>query len=93
MAVVCKGLDETGCKAKGDACAYVVPTKISKGSTAPDKPYCRRVAGVAKKAADLKKAAGAAATKVGTAVKSAVTPTPAAAPAGKAPAAPVAPKQ
>jgi hypothetical protein len=93
-AVVCKGLDEATCKGKAPDCAYIVPTKISKGSTTPDKPYCRKVAGVAKKAADAKAAVGAAATKAGaaassaaTSVKSAVTP------AAKAPTAPTAPKQ
>ncbi len=84
----CKGLDETGCKANPE-CAYVVPKDANNKTGAVQKPYCRKVAGVAKKAADAKAAAPAVAKPATTApvTKPAVT-----APAVK-PAAPAAPKQ
>lgn len=71
-ASVCKGLDETGCKANPE-CGYVVPTKADAKTGKVDKPYCRKVAGVA-----AKKAAAPAAAK----------PAAPAAPKAAAPAAP-----
>jgi hypothetical protein len=71
-ASACKGLDQAGCSAKGAECGWIVPTKVDAKTKKADAPYCRKVAGVAKKAVDAKAAA---------AVK-------AAAPAGAAPAAP-----
>lgn len=47
-ASACKGLDETGCKANPE-CGYVVPTKADAKTGKVDKPYCRKVAGVAAK--------------------------------------------
>ena len=47
-ASACKGLDETGCKANAE-CGYVVPTKADAKTGKVDKPYCRKVAGVAVK--------------------------------------------
>ncbi len=49
VASVCKGLDETACKAKGDECLWIVP------KTGKQKPYCRKKA-AAKKAAPAKDA-------------------------------------
>ena len=54
-AVVCKGKDETSCKSEATACNWIVPTKVEANGKV-DKAYCRKVAGVAKKAADAKKA-------------------------------------
>ncbi len=39
------------CKAKADACGWIVPTKIDAKTGKPDKAYCRKVAGIAKKTA------------------------------------------
>ncbi len=66
----CKGLVEAACKAKADVCGWIVPTKIDAKTGAADKAYCRKVAGIAKKAAptaapkvDAKAAAPKAAEK------------------------------
>lgn len=56
----CKGLDETACKGNAE-CGWVVPTKVNKATGKADNPYCRKVAGVAKKAVDAKAAKGSAA--------------------------------
>ena len=77
----CKGLDEAGCGAKTGECAWIVPKKVDAKTGKADKAYCRKVAGVAKKAMDAKAAAPAAAKTA----PAAVTPT---APATPAPAAP-----
>lgn len=54
----CKGLDEKSCK--GDTqCGWIVPKKVDAKTGKVDNPYCRKIAGVAKTAAD-KKAVGAA---------------------------------
>ena len=45
----CKGLAEAACKAKTDVCGWIVPTKADAKTGAVDKPYCRKVAGIAKK--------------------------------------------
>lgn len=81
-AVVCKGRDETTCKSDATACAWIVPTKVEANGKV-DKAYCRKVAGVAKKAADAKQATKDALTKAGAAASKTVTP---AAPAPAAPA-------
>lgn len=89
-ASVCKGLDETACKANPD-CGYVVPKDANKATGTVQKPYCRKVAGVAKTAAD-KKAAATPAPKPAVAAPAAapVAPKPAATPTPKpAPKAPV----
>jgi hypothetical protein len=75
--VVCKGKDEASCKAEAATCSWIVPTKVDPKSGKADKAYCRRTAGVAKKAADAKKATTDALAKAGAAAKSAVTPAPA----------------
>lgn len=80
-ASVCKGLDQAGCTAKGAECGWVVPKKVDAKTGKADVPYCRKVAGVAKKAADAKAAAPAGAAPA--APKPATT-----APAAPAPAAP-----
>lgn len=49
----CKGLDETACKANPE-CDFVVPKDANNKTGKVQKPYCRKVAGVAKKAADKK---------------------------------------
>ncbi len=72
-AVVCKGKDETACKSEATACNWIVPTKVEANGKI-DKAYCRKVAGVAKKAADAKKATSDALAKAGTSAKAAVTP-------------------
>ncbi|MEQ1696470.1 MAG: hypothetical protein ABL901_11580 [Hyphomicrobiaceae bacterium] len=77
-ASACKGLDETGCKANAE-CNYVVPAKADAKTGKVDKPYCRKVAGVA-----VKKPAAAPATAPAAAK--------AAAPATPKAAAPAAPK-
>ncbi len=59
----CKGLDEAACKAKADTCGWIVPTKVDAKTGKADKPYCRKVAGIAKKAADTKAAAPAPTVK------------------------------
>ena len=83
-ASVCKGLDENGCKGNTE-CGWIVPTKLDPKSGKADKAYCRKIAGVAKKAADAKKAVVDTAGKVGTTVKNAVTPAaPAATPSAPA---------
>ena len=72
----CKGLDEKSCK--GDTqCGWIVPKKVDAKTGKPDNPHCRKIAGVAKAAAD-KKAAGA-----GTPAKAAAPAQPAPAPAKK----------
>ena len=84
----CKGLDQPACGAKGAECGWIVPKKVDAKTGKADQPYCRKVAGVAKKAADAKAAAAApakAAAPVG-------TPAPAVVKAPAAPAAPAAPK-
>ena len=53
--VVCKGKDEASCKTEATACAWIVPTKVEANGKV-DKAYCRKVAGVAKKAAATAKA-------------------------------------
>lgn len=58
--VVCKGKDEAGCKTES-TCSWIVPKKVEANGKV-DSPYCRRVAGVAKKAADKKAATTAPAT-------------------------------
>jgi hypothetical protein len=73
--IVCKGKDETACKSEATACNWIVPTKVEANGKV-DKAYCRKVAGVAKKAADAKKATSDALAKAGTAAKAAVTPAP-----------------
>jgi len=78
----CKGLDEPACKGKADACGWIVPTKIDAKTGKPDKPYCRKIAGIAKKKVDTP----ANSTTKGSA------PTPPTAPAkGSAPTPPPAP--
>lgn len=83
-AIVCKGRDEATCKGE-TTCSWVVPTKVNAATKKADAAYCRRLAGVAKTAADKaaadKKKAEAAAKAPPTAVK-----------APAAPAAPAAPK-
>jgi hypothetical protein len=87
----CKGLDEAGCTGKGTECAWIVPKKIDAKSGKADAAYCRKVAGVAKKAADAKAGSGsAAAAPKGSAAPAAAAPKGSAAPA-VAPAAPAAP--
>jgi hypothetical protein len=85
--VVCKGLDETGCKSNPD-CSYVVPTKADAKTGKVDKSYCRKTAGVA-----VKKPAAAAAPAATTPAKPAAAATPAkpAAPAAAAAVKPNAP--
>ncbi len=80
--VVCKGRDEASCKTEATACGWIVPTKVEANGKV-DKAYCRKVAGVAKKAADAKKATSDALAKAGAAAKTAV-----AAPAATTPVAP-----
>lgn len=48
----CKGLSEAACKAKADACGWIVPKNANKKTGVVDKPYCRKVAGIAKKKVD-----------------------------------------
>jgi len=87
-ASACKGLDEGACKGNTD-CNWIVPTKVDPKTGKADKAYCRKVAGVAKKAADAKADAAKGATK--TPAAKAAAP---AAPATQAPpAAPAAKKQ
>jgi pyruvate/2-oxoglutarate dehydrogenase complex dihydrolipoamide acyltransferase (E2) component len=81
-ASTCKGLDEAGCGAKTGECAWIVPKKVDAKTGKADKAYCRKVAGVAKKAADAKAAVGATPAAPKTA-----------APAATTPAAPTAPKK
>lgn len=78
-ASVCKGLDQAGCAGKGAECAWIVPTKVNAKTGKADAAYCRKVAGVAKKAADKKaEAAKAAAPATAPAApKPAATTTPA----------------
>jgi hypothetical protein len=80
-ASACKGLDLTACGTKGAECQWVIPKKVDAKTGKADNPYCRKVAGVAKKAADKK-------------VDAAAKPATAAAPAAPKPAstAPAAPK-
>ncbi len=59
-ASACKGLDQAACSSKGAECGWVVPKKVDAKTGKADTPYCRKVAGVAKKAADTKAAAPAA---------------------------------
>ena len=77
----CKGLDETGCKANTE-CGYVVPTKADAKTGKVDKPYCRKVAGVAAKkpaaAAPATTTAPAAPAKAAAPAKPATPATPAA---------------
>jgi hypothetical protein len=80
-------LDQANCTAKAGECAWIVPKKIEAKTGKADNPYCRKVAGVAKKAADAKAAAPKAAAPA--AAAPAAPKAPAAAPA--APAAPPAP--
>ena len=70
-ASACKGLDETGCKANAE-CGYVVPTKADAKTGKVDKPYCRKVAGVA-----VKKPAAAAPATAPAAAKTAAPAAPA----------------
>lgn len=71
-ASTCNKLDETGCKANPE-CSYVVPTKADAKTGKVDKPYCRKVAGVAVK----KPAAAAAPTSTAAPAKAASPATPA----------------
>lgn len=48
----CKGLSEVACKAKADTCGWIVPKNANKKTGVVDKPYCRKVAGIAKKKVD-----------------------------------------
>lgn len=82
----CKSLDETGCKANPE-CGYVVPTKADAKTGKVDKPYCRKVAGVAVK----KPAAAAGAATTAPAAAKATTTAPVA-PKVTAPTTPVVPK-
>jgi len=84
----CKGLDEVACKAKADVCGWIVPKKIDAKTGKPDNPYCRKIAGIAKKTpaaaaapkVDAKTPAVAAPAKTDPAVKAKA---PVAAPAAK----------
>jgi formylglycine-generating enzyme required for sulfatase activity len=57
-ASLCARIDERSCKAIAD-CAWIVPTKIDASTGKADNPYCRKVAGVAKKLADAARQADA----------------------------------
>lgn len=81
----CKGLDQAGCAGKAVECAWIVPKKVDVKTGKADNPYCRKVAGVAKKAADAK----AAAAKAPAAAAATVAPKAATPVAPAAPAAPV----
>ena len=75
------------CKAKADACGWIVPTKIDAKTGKPDKAYCRKVAGIAKKTAPAAAKPAAAAVPAtsakpaapAAAAKKTATPPPAAA--------------
>jgi hypothetical protein len=86
-ASVCKGLDETGCKANAE-CGWTVPTKANAKTGKVQAPYCHKMAGVAVKkpaaAATAPKAPAAAAPKVPAAAAPAAPKAPAAAPAAPA---------
>ena len=85
----CAGLDQAACTAKGAECGWIVPKKVDAKTGKADAPYCRKVAGVAKKAVDAKAAAPAAKPAAAPAApKPAATTAPAAPGATPAPAAP-----
>lgn len=77
--IVCKGRDEASCKTEATACQWIVPKKVEANGKV-DPPYCRRVAGVAKKAAD-KKAATSPATATAPATTAPAAPAKSTAPA------------
>ncbi len=82
----CKGLDQAGCTGKAAECAWIVPKKVDAKTGKADNPYCRKVAGVAKKAADAKAAAAPKGAATPAAPKAPVAPAAAAPPAPAAPA-------
>lgn len=87
-ASACQGLTEANCKGN-TACGWVVPKSANAQTGKVTKPYCRVVAGVAKKAADKKAAATTKApTQTAAAPKAPAKPTAAAKPPAAAAGAP-----